>query len=53
MIVDLDGYQLNQQPFIVKEIGLHSLQHGSFSWFLENINLKQERYALKNLQRPV
>jgi len=36
MIVDLDGYQVNHQPFIVREMGVYSLQHGSFSWFLEN-----------------
>ena len=36
MIVDLDGYQVNHQPFIVREMGVYSLQHGSFSWFSEN-----------------
>ena len=36
MIVDFNGYQVNHHPFIVREMGVYSLQHGSFSWFLEN-----------------
>ena len=36
MIVDLDGYRVKHQPYIVRELGLYSLQHGSFSWCLEN-----------------
>ena len=36
MIVDLDGYQVKHQPYIVRELGLYSLQHGSFNWFFEN-----------------
>ena len=29
MIVDLDGYRVKHQPYIVRELGLYSLQHGS------------------------
>ena len=36
MILDLDGYQVNHQPFIVREMGIYSLPYGSFSWSLEN-----------------
>jgi len=36
MIVDFDGYQVNHHPYIVRELGLYSVLHGSFSWFLEN-----------------
>ena len=36
MIIDFDGYQVKHHPFIVREIGLYSVPHGSFSWFLEN-----------------
>jgi len=36
MILDLDGYQVNHQPFIVREMGIYSLPYGSFSWPLEN-----------------
>ena len=36
MIVDLDGYKVKHHPYIVRELGLYSVSHGSFSWFLEN-----------------
>ena len=36
MIVDLDGYRVKHQSYIVRELGLYSLQHGSCSWFFEN-----------------
>lgn len=36
MILDLDGYQVNHQPFIVREIGIYSIPKGSFSWSVEN-----------------
>ena len=36
MIIDFDGYQIKNYPYIVRELGLYSVLHGSFSWFLEN-----------------